>query len=356
MRIAIAAALFGVLTGVIASQDAPEKGVEDPKPAVMSTEVKIDRAQGDKTFQIAGTLDLPTGVKGQVPAVFFVSGSGMQPRTGLSGGIDLGTTELLDRVAKNEFAVLRVDDRGTGETPLGPEGQKPSDLGYDELVGDARACVKWLKDHDRVDADRVFLIGHSEGGLTAAILASEDPSIAGIISMGGMGRNLWGVTIDQVSDAMKNQPKAQREANLKAQKEFMAACKENREPDFTVLGDALAGQLKKVYDAQVKPLREWWHDHFVLDVPAIHAKIACPVFVAQGASDFQVNPTKDARKFAANLMAGAATDVKLKIYEDLDHLFKPCGGKPSTADMYKEKRAVSEAYLTDVVAWLKARA
>jgi hypothetical protein len=83
--------------------------------------------------------------------------------------------------------------------------------------------------------------------------------------------------------------------------------------------------------------------------------VKCPAFVAQGEADFQVKADADGRLLAKNLLAGECTDVTFKLYADLDHLFKPCKGRKSSIEMYKEDRRVSEAFLKDLVAWLQAR-
>jgi hypothetical protein len=156
---------------------------------------------------------------------------------------------------------------------------------------------------------------------------------------------------------MATLPKATRESNMKVQREFQDAVKEDREPDFTIIGDddATVAAIKNVWKTQVVPLKTWWHDHFVLDVPAIHAALKCPCMVANGKADFQVGPETDAKQIMKNLLAGECSDATLKLYDDLDHLFKPCNGRKSELKMYYEDRRVDAGYIKDVVAWLEAR-
>jgi dipeptidyl aminopeptidase/acylaminoacyl peptidase len=146
-----------------------------------------------------------------------------------------------------------------------------------------------------------------------------------------------------------------RNANLKLQKELQDAVKEGREPNYTILGKPHEATVKKLWQQQILPARKWMHEHYNLDVPAIHAAVACPVLVAQGAEDFQVKTDADARQLARNLLSGKCTDLTFKLYDDLDHLFKPCNGRKSDLKMYTQDRRVSDAYIKDVVAWLKAR-
>lgn len=318
--------------------------------------VKEDAKQAPEgDFEIAGTLNVPAQGKGPFPAVFFVSGSGPQDRHGFgpgskpgTAGLDLGTWEILDALARAGFVVLRVDDRGTGATPVGPAGVSPVEIGYQALVSDARCCLRWLRQRPEVDARRVFVVGHSEGGITAPLLAGEaELGLAGIACLAGCGRNFYDVIYEQVSEAMKGQSAAMREANLKVQKELMDAIKGSREPDFSIVPKALWTR------PDVVASRKWMHEHFNLDTEAMHKRVACPALVANGERDFQVSAERDARLLAARLAQGKCRDVTLRIYSDLDHLFKACGGRESSLKMYEEKRPVDAAFLSDLLGWLK---
>lgn len=355
LLIALPLLLLSVVPGL--AQDAPkERPAEAPKydlpkdAAFTAEDVKIVFDAGDaaKEWHLTGSFNLPTGEMpaGGWPAVFFISGSGMQDRHGLAGGMDLGTWQVLDAVANAGFAVLRVDDRATGGSMLGPKGTL--EIGYHDLVNDARQCVKWLKAHEKVNKSRIFLIGHSEGGTTAPILAAEDESLAGIVFMAAPGRNMYDVIYMQVRENLDGKvPKSQIEPTMKVQKEFQDAVKENREPDFKIVP-------KKVWTDNAGG-RKWMREHFNLDLPAIHAKVKCPCFITQGAADFQVRVEEDARLLASNLSKGQCKDLTLRVYDDLDHLFKPCGGRKSSLSMYTEKRDVDATFLKDLVAWLTAR-
>ncbi|MCC6573513.1 MAG: alpha/beta hydrolase [Planctomycetes bacterium] len=322
--------------------------------ALKEGETDADRAKAESDFEIAATLNVPkedAHGKGPYPAVFFVSGSGMQDRNGFAAGMDLGTWELLDAIANAGFVVLRADDRTTGGTPLGFKGIDPLQLGYKALVGDARSCVNFLRTQPEVDAKRIFLIGHSEGGLTAPLLAAEkDLAIAGVICLAGPGRNMRNVIRDQVEAECAKMDELTRGMTLAMQDELTEAIKANRDPDFNKVPKSVWNR------ADVVAGRKWMREHFNIDVEACHKSLTCPVLVANGAADCQVNPEKDARKLAANLVAGKCGDVTLRIYDDLDHLFKPCGGRPSNIKMYYEKRSVNAGFLQDVVRWLEQHA
>ncbi len=358
MRVLSALLLVVLFTLTANAQKSPEyKLPEGAKFSAEEVQIPVAETADHKAWSISATLNTPSGEmpEGGWPALFFISGSGMQNRHGFAGGLDCGSWEVLDAVANAGFVVLRADDRATGGTPVGPEGIDPAQIGYLALVEDARNCVKWLRDHKSVNKDKVFLVGHSEGGLTAPILATEG-LCAGIICMAGPGRNMYDVIYEQVKDANASVPAPTRIANLKVQKEFQDAAKEGRDPDFAILGKQYTATLKALWEAQILPAKKWFNEHFNLDLPKIHAAVKCPVFVAQGSLDFQVKPVADGRLLAANLLAGECKDVTFKLYDDLDHLFKPCNGRKSSLEMYAEDRRLSPEYLKDVVAWLKARA
>lgn len=307
--------------------------------------------EGD--FEIAGEICIPKTGTGPRPAVFSISGSGAQDRhgfalAGVNKYLDCGTWQVLDALAAAGFIVLRVDDRGTGSTPVGPAGVDAKEIGYQALVSDARFCLRWLQARPEVDKKRVYLIGHSEGGLTAPLLAAEENSgVAGVVCMAGPGRNMFDIIYDQVEAALKGYPKALRDAKLAEQKEIETAIKEGREPDFKIVD-------KRNWESpQVVSAKKWMREHFNVDDAGIHKKVACPVFVVNGQADFQVNADRDARALAARLAQGKCNDVTLKLYADLDHLFKPCNGKPSNMNMYFEKRDVDKAFIADAVDWLK---
>ncbi len=339
---------------------APAEEKPAREQAFTATDVTIQRGPGPgesgSSFPVAGSLRVPVGARPEAghPAVLFISGSGSQTRDGVQGGLDLGTREVLDAVADAGFVVLATDDRGVGKTPIGPDGTRPASIGYDALVGDARACLAWLVKHETTDPKRVFVLGHSEGGLTAPILAGESP-VAGIVFMAAMGRNMRETVRGQVEDALQSASAEVRKAQLAVQDELMAAAAEDREPDYESLPEAVRPQAGMAW-LQVQRIKTYWREHFRLDVPAIHRALTCPCFVAQGACDFQVTPERDAKTIVRNLLAGPATDVTYKVYDDLDHLFKPCNGKKSTLAMYATKRPVSRAFLGDLVTWLTARA
>ncbi|MGE3853438.1 MAG: alpha/beta hydrolase family protein [Planctomycetota bacterium] len=325
-----------------------------------ATEVQVPRPQyhteqsGAGGFALGGTLNIPdkaTHGEGPYPAVYFQSGSGLQDRHGFAPGanVDCGTWEVLDAVANAGFVVLRVDDRGCGKSPFGGKEFDPLSITVHNLLGDARACVDYLKGLPEVDDERIFVIGHSEGATIAPMLANRpDSQLRGIVAMAGMGRNLMDVIADQVRWSMEAAGQTPEEiaAGMARQRELMDAVCAGRKPDPELVD---AGTWK-----EFQPVATWMASHYRQDVRRIYREVKVPVLVVQGAADIQVLPDKDARPYARCLAEGACRDCTLRIFDDLDHMFKPCGGRPSNLKMYEEDRRVDPTFIKVLVDWLVA--
>lgn len=327
-----------------------------PKDATFTAEeVRVERPQypGEPTgaggFELAGTYNLPDPAihgEGPYPAVYFHSGSGPADRHGWAAHayIDCGTWEILDAIANAGFAVLRIDDRGAGESGRGGEGMDSYDFDVHYLVNDGRACVEWLIAREEVDPSRVFVIGHSEGATIAPMIEGKSNiDLAGIVAMAGCGRNLQDVVYDQVYRAVRVLGGEYVEERMRVQAEITDAMREGRAPDFDIVDEESWNETRGT--------RAWMASHFRLDLRKIYSAVACPVLVIQGESDFQVQ-VEDARIYAKYLAMGECTDVTLRILPDLDHMFKPCGGRESTMDMYREDRRVDPPFIDILVNWL----
>lgn len=132
------------------------------------------------SIQVAGTLTIPRG-KGPFPAAIIISGTGKQDRDGTFSG-HKPFLKIADYLTRQGFVVLRTDDRGTGETNGVYEEATTSDF-----ARDAQAGIDYLKQRPEVDAKRIGVIGHSEGGQVALMLGADSPDVAFVISLAGVG-------------------------------------------------------------------------------------------------------------------------------------------------------------------------
>jgi pimeloyl-ACP methyl ester carboxylesterase len=317
-----------------------ERPAPPDRPDLDREEVRID----DGEVSLAGTLTRPKGAEGPLPGVFFVSGSGGQDRDGLAGGIDVGTHEILDRLTLEGFSVLRVDDRGVGESTGPTEG-----MTFDDLVEDARRCVRYLRGRtDVVDPGRIVLIGHSEGGMTVPILAAEDPAPAAVVLLAAPARPLAELTIEQYVagqrlEGLAGEQLVAYEARVRAFFEALAR------------GEALDTDELPPELAMLLPARAWLESHARVDPLANLARVRCPVLVLQGERDVQVSAERDARALEAALDDAGNPDHELVVFPTLDHLFKATVGETSSGLDYLKARPVSGQMLDVLAAWLTER-
>jgi pimeloyl-ACP methyl ester carboxylesterase len=295
----------------------------------------------DGPVSLAGTITRKTGASGRQPAVFFLSGSGPQDREGFSGGIDLGTHEILDRLTREGFLVLRVDDRGTGGS-TGPL----VDLTLADLVEDGRRAVRYLRARPDVDPARVALIGHSEGGVSGPLLASEEP-IAALVLMAAPGRPLEALLREQLLAGRKLAGAKPEELERFGHEidAFLAAIAKGEALDAAKIPPECAAFL---------PARAWLKSHIGRDPLATLANVRCPTLVCQGGRDVQVSAERDAPKVLAALDAAENTDHELKLFPSLDHLFKKASDPPSELD-YVRARPVDAEFLDALATWLRGR-
>jgi len=300
-------------------------------------EVRID----DGPVSLAGTITRPKGASGRLPALFFLSGSGGQDRNGFAQGIDIGTHEILDRLTREGFLVLRVDDRGVGGS-RGPT----DDLTFDDLVEDGRRALRYLQTRDDVDPARIGLLGHSEGGMSGPLLCATEP-VAALVLLAAPGRDIGVVVREQLVRARVDAGASPEEAEKLGTEvdDFLMAVAAGREIDAASLPPELAAFV---------PARAWIESHLRQDPLANLRAVKCPILILQGALDVQVSAERDAPLLVKTLDEAGHRDHELHVFPELDHLFKKASGKGAELD-YLKSRPVDPEFLDVLSTWLKAR-
>ena len=180
-------AIVGKWTGGAGALDVTFKRIEkipqinrpqNPVKPYPYDEEEVSYENGKAGVKLAGTLTLPRA-KGPFPAVLLITGSGPQDRDETLLG-HRPFLVLADYLTRKGIAVLRVDDRGTGKS-TGDFAKGTTE----DFASDARTSVDYLKNRKEIDPARLGLIGHSEGGIIAPMLASQSSDIAFIVMMAG---------------------------------------------------------------------------------------------------------------------------------------------------------------------------
>ncbi|MEN9598762.1 MAG: hypothetical protein RL596_1073 [Bacteroidota bacterium] len=169
-----------LLAQTIAAQ-IPERP-QTPKPPFNYSIEDIEFDNADKTVHYGATLTKPLNKK-NFPTVILISGSGAQDRDGTLFNHKLYWV-VADYLTKNGIAVLRIDDRGKGKTTVGPN---PKELTSLDFSYDIETALTYLLNRVDIPKNKIGLIGHSEGGVIAPMLAARRKEIAFTV--------LWGAPI-----------------------------------------------------------------------------------------------------------------------------------------------------------------
>lgn len=190
-----------VLVGAAAIGLAPRDRESLPTAAVAPVRPRSQVVQlpSQRGVRLAGVLDLPAaGAAESVPGALIIPGFGPTDRNGVAApGLppDPLYRDLSDGLVAAGVATFRYDKRGMGQTVLAPDVA----LTLEDLVGDAAAAFAYLTDRKGIDAERLVLIGHDEGGLIALNLAAADRRVAAVVLIATPGRPLAEVLVDELS-------------------------------------------------------------------------------------------------------------------------------------------------------------
>jgi dipeptidyl aminopeptidase/acylaminoacyl peptidase len=313
---------------------------EEPEPdagtagAYAAEEVTFE----SEGITLAGTLTAPNG-EGPWPSVVLITGSGAQDRDENSpgpGGLKLGIFRTIaDSLTRRGLAVLRYDDRGVGGS-----GGSLADAGLSGLVADVEAAVSYLRRRSGIDASRVGLIGHSEGGIIAPIVASRDREIAAIVLMAGTAAPIDSVILEQSTELAlaAGGDSADVEQARASTLRLMDAIREGREPEDTDLSPGT---------------QKWLREHIEHDPIATIKQVSAPVLIVNGGYDIQVFP-EHARRLGAALEQAGHPDYEVRIFPDLNHLFAVSRGE-GLAEYVDPDAEVDPAFLSYMADWLVQR-
>jgi uncharacterized protein len=304
---------------------------QEPKPPFPYDEEEVSYENKRDGVKLAGTLTLPR-VKTSSPAVILITGSGPQNRNEELLG-HKPFLVLADYLTRRGVAVLRVDDRGVG----GSTGAVPNSTS-ENFAADALAGIVFLKGHKGIDAKRIGLIGHSEGGLIAPLVASQSDDVAFIVLLAGPGLPGEDILLAQAAlilkasgagpEALAKQRATQEMmfAVLKQEKDNATAEKKMREEfdkQMPGLSEDEMAQAKQTLEAQIKMVLSPWFRHFLTyDPRPTLAKVKCPVLALNGENDLQVPVTENLREIEATLKAAGNKDVTVMRLPKLNHLFQ----------------------------------
>lgn len=335
---------------------------QNPKPPFPYTTREVTYTNPADGATLAGTLSIPAG-KGPHPCVVLITGSGAQDRDETLMG-HKPFLVIADHLARHGIAVLRADDRGVG----GSSAPNPFDATTVTFAGDVRAALSFLKQQPEIEGGKLGLVGHSEGGLIAPMVAAESKEVSFVVLLAGTG--VPGKDILEEQLAAMNRAGGVDEENIARQKaaqtkvlELIVARAGDDEirPFMEELvvaqgGNAAAETFDAVVQQHIAAMRSPWMAMFImLDPRDFLKKTTCPVLVLNGSLDRQVIPEQNLPEIKKALAEAGNKDVTVVEFPGLNHLFQTA--KTGGVDEYsKIDETISPVVLDQMTAWLRLKA
>ncbi len=317
---------------------------------------------GDMT--LAGTLTVPnTGSR--FPAVVFVHGTGLLDRDeNISGHKPF--LLMADALSRNGFVVLRYDKRGAGESHT----NGPINVETALMADDAMAAVRYLAARPEVDASKVGILGHSEGGIIAFMNAANYPDeIAYIVSMAGVGVSGLELSKNQsrmISYTMGVEPDEEEQSLndqlldiIATETDSLTMRQQLQERIVNNPAQQVAIEKLKAIDPTItaEEINELTIDRIMspatrglvkYDPTKYLSNIKCPTLAINGTLDCQV-ACDDNLAAIAHLVPHAT----VRKYEGLNHLFQTCDDWVGSSSYALIHETMNPQVINDIVAWLQ---
>jgi uncharacterized protein (TIGR03435 family) len=274
-------------------------------------EERIHYSNSSARIQLGATLTIPPG-KGPFPAAILIAGSGPLDRDEDMYGHQTFLV-LADYLTRHGVAVLRADKRGIGES----KGSFLDALTTD-FVSDVEAGLGYLKTRKEVDVHKIGLIGHSEGGVIAPMVAANNSDVAFVVLMAGVG-----VTGDELAAEQ-----------------------------LRTSTEALGVQSPALGDQRASP---WLRAFMAIDPADALRKVKCPVLAINGSKDRQVLPGPNLDGIRAALEAAGNRRFDVEELPGLNHLFQSAQeGWPVEYGHIEE--TIAPEVLDKISSWIMGRA
>lgn len=342
----------------------PKRPQEPVKPFPYNSEdVTFENTKDSIT--LAGTFTYPQG-KSIFPAVVLITGSGAQNRDEELMG-HKPFLVLSDYLTRNGIAVLRFDDRGS----YASKGNFATATTPD-FATDAEAAVQYLKTRKEVNKKKIGLIGHSEGGIVAPMVAVNCKDVSYIVLMAGPG--IPGSEILLRQQKLIGQANGIKEEDLKITEELNSHVFKmideisdtdtlrvkitnyfiNKSKDLPDLKIPEGKTINDMIDLQLQQLLTPWMLNFIRYNPApMLEKVKCPVLAINGSKDLQVPSDVNLKAIENALNKGKNKNFTIKEMPNLNHLFQEC--KTGSPNEYAGiEQTISPSALDAILTWIKS--
>ena len=293
-------------------------------------------------YPLKGLLTLPDDVSQPVPAVVFVHGSGSSNMDEKVGKLT-PFKDLAEGLAAHGIASIRYDKRSFAHGFKMIRDKSVIVTVKEETIEDAILATELLRNDPRIDPDRIFIIGHSMGGMLAPRIDAEGGNYRGLIIMAGTPRKLEEVMLDQNEEVMSSLSGIMQ----KIVKKQMQKLETLFEGLYDLSDDE--AKSKKVGGGTTLYYFKEMGEHPAADYLANLEK---PVLFMQGEKDFQAKADKDFVAYK-ELMEGKS-NATFKLYENLNHAFVPSvyGSIAKAKQEYNVEQHIGEDVIADIANWI----
>lgn len=336
---------------------------QEPKEPFPYRSEEVTFENTSAKIKLAGTLTLPEN-NWQAPAVILVTGSGPQNRNSELLG-HKPFLVLSDYLTRRGIAVLRYDDRGNGDS----EGKFSTATTFD-FAEDVMAAYSFLKNHKGINSKNIGIIGHSEGGLIAPIVAAKLKDLAFIVMMAGPGTSGEQILYQQTRLISLAEGKSEKQiakdikfiskvyAISKSDASYKEAVKQIREvykkknrfmSKKAIKANNMGETMQELTIRQV--LSPWFREFLKTDPAPYLKQVHCPVLALNGSKDLQVPPDPNLKEIERILNEAGNKNVTTKEIEGVNHLFQHCTtGSPT--EYFKIEETFSEEVMKMMADWI----
>jgi|GEM_PF-2866156 len=332
------------VAGVVVSQDTSgaEPRIEMPG-GYLESAVVVDAGMG---YPLEGLVVRPENAETKVPAVLLVAGSGPADYDEIMG-VNRIFGKFARGLAERGVATMRFNKRTYQYPNIAAEVEDFSVR--HEYIEDVLAAVELLKAQPGVDPERVYIVGHSQGGMLAPRLAASGIDVAGMVLLAGSPRNLMDIGYDQQMDTLGYYRDLGLDEIADMYEEIIAGFEAER-----AALEAMTEDEARDYEGMVYGLPAYYmYDLVNFDAIATIKKLAIPTLILQGSKDYQVYADVDFEIYKKEL---AGEDyVSFKLYEGLSHGFMPTQATNLIESVleYSQQMEVPGEVFDDIADWIR---
>jgi len=309
----------------------------------------INRSEHDT---LAGTFSKPNG-NGKFPVAILLTGSGAQDRDESIKG-HRPFLILADFLTRKGFAVLRCDDRGTAKSTGNFKASTTADF-----ETDAEAQLDYLKTRPDVDKKHIGIIGHSEGGVIAPMVAVKRKEISFIVLMAGPAMNSFDLMIMQDSLVELSDGTSATEINsyLIRQRKLFSIARSSL--DSATAADSIDRMLtvEKASDREIEKaitqvVSPWFRWFIRYDPQENLKKLHCEVLAINGEKDIQVPAAANIAATEEALKSSKSKNYYTTVLPGLNHLFQKCR-KCNVSEYKKINETIDPLALSTIGDWME---